>query len=360
MHGRSRTPLRDYPARRVALIKPSALGDVIHTLPVLTALRRRYPDARLTWVVNRAFEPLLAGHPDLDDTLAFDRGAGRAGWRTAAGAFARFARELRRRRFDLVLDLQGLLRSGLMALATGAARRVGLSTAREGAARFYTDVVDVPGGFGRLHAVDRNWLMAEALGAGGGPKEFRLPLGDEARAWAAEQLHTLPRPWLAVGAGSRWPTKRWPPGYFAELARRAQARFGGTAVLVGGGDEADLAAAVQAGLAGPALDLTGRTTLPRLAAVLAAADAVVANDTGPLHLAAALGRPVVAPYTCTKARRSGPYGVGGAVETAVWCAGSYLRRCGRMECMAELTPDRLWPPLAEVLQTWESRRPRPD
>lgn len=358
MFGRSLIRLRDYPARRVALVKPSALGDVVHALPVLSALRRRYPDAHITWVVNASYAPLLAGHPDLDDTLTFDRGAGRAGWRRAAGSFARFARELRRRRFDLVLDLQGLLRSGLMAFATGARRRVGLSTSREGAAAFYTDVVEVAGDRDRLHAVDRCWAMAEALGAGGAPREFRVPLAPEARAWAAERLHGLPRPWLAVGPGSRWPTKRWPPAHFAELVRRAQSRHGGTAVLVGGGEEADLAAAVRAGIVGPALDLSGRTTLPRLAAVLAAADVVVANDTGPLHLAAALGRPVVAPYTCTNVRRSGPYAVGGAVETTVWCAGSYRRRCGRMECMAELTPDRLWPKLAEVLQSWECRRPQ--
>ena len=83
---------------------------------------------------------------------------------------------------------------------------------------------------------------------------------------------------------------------------------------------------------------------------------MAANDTGPLHLAAALGRPVVAPYTCTKAARTGPYGPGGrAVESRVWCQGSYLKRCPRMECMAELTPDRLWPLLCEVLQSWESR-----
>ncbi len=109
-------------------------------------------------------------------------------------------------------------------------------------------------------------------------------------------------------------------------------------------------------LAGPALDLSGLTTLPQLSAVLARADVMVANDTGPLHLAAALGRPVVAPYTCTKVRLTGPYqSPATAVESRVWCQGSYLKRCPRLECMPELTPDRLWPVLREVLQSWESR-----
>jgi lipopolysaccharide heptosyltransferase I len=347
-----RVPLTAYPARRIALLKPSALGDIIHSLPVLTALRRRFPAAHITWVVSRSYEALLQGHPDLDATLPFDRSAARAGWLPGVLGYNRFLRRLRRQRFDLVIDLQGLLRSGLMAVASGAARRVGLSTAREGATLFYTDVVPVAD-FNAVHAVERYWLVAEALGAGDGPKTFRVPLADEARQWAAAQLRTCARPWLVVGPGSRWLTKRWPTACFADLARRAQEEFGGTVLLVGGSDETHLARAIAVELGGPWRDLTGRTTLPHLAALLAEADAVLANDTGPLHLAAALGRPVVAPYTCTSVRLNGPFGAAaGAVETRVACQGSYLKRCARMDCMAELTPDRLWPLLREILRQW--------
>jgi lipopolysaccharide heptosyltransferase I len=353
---RVRSPLRDYPARRIALLKPSALGDIIHSLPVLTALRRRYPEAHLTWVVNRGYEPLLHGHPDLDATLPFDRGAYRAGWLRGTAAYGRFLRRLRAEAFDLVIDLQGLFRSGFLAAASGAARRVGLSTAREGATWFYTDVVPVAD-FNAIHAVDRYWLVAEALGAGGGEKSFRVPVHEEAARWAEETLHGCPRPWLVLGVGSRWATKRWPPGHFAALARRAHEQIGGTVICIGAGDEVALSAATAALLAGPVRDLTGRTTLPQLAAVLARADAVLANDTGPLHLAAALGRPVVAPYTCTRVLLNGPYGgERGAVETRVSCQGSYLKRCGNMICMGELTPDRLWPALHGVLLAWQSNR----
>jgi lipopolysaccharide heptosyltransferase I len=356
MMGRSRPPLRDYTAGRVALLKPSALGDVIQSLPVLTALRRRFPAAHLTWVVNRAYADLLTDHPDLNDVLPFDRGATRGGPWAAAAAFVGLMAEMRRRRFDLVVDLQGLFRSGLLAAASGAPRRVGLGAAREGAAWFYTDVVPVSD-FHAYHAVDRYWLVAEALGAGAGPKLFRLPVADAHRPGARAALADRPRPWLALAVGSRWPTKRWPAEHFTVLVRRAQARFGGTAVFVGTPDEAALADVVAAGLAGPSVNLHGRTTLPQLAGVLAEADATLANDTGPLHLAAALGRPVVAPYTCTSVKLNGPYGAArGAVETTVWCQGSYVRRCARLECMAELTPDRLWPRLYEVLLTWELRR----
>src|SRR5207248_10506227 len=136
----------------------------------------------------------------------------------------------------------------------------------------------------------------------------------------------------------------------------AQAQFGGTAVLVGAREEMEISARVAAAVDGPVCDLTGRTTLPQLAAVLAEADAVLANDTGPLHLAIALGRPVVAPYTCTQVALTGPYGQAcRAVESRVWCAGSLRRRCRRLECMAELTPARLWPVLQEVLLSWHCR-----
>ena len=356
MSGRSLPPLHELDARRIVLLKPSSLGDIVHSLPVLTALRRRFPHAHIRWVVNQSFAELLRGHPDLDEVLTLDRGAARRGLWRGARSFSRLAEQIRRLRPDLVIDLQGLFRTGLLALASGAPRRVGLSSAREGTTWFYTDAVKVVDA-GALHAVDRLWLIAEALGAGGAPKEFRLAIRDDARAWALNQLADLPRPWLAVGAGSRWATKRWPPQHFSALARWAQERFGGTAVLVGAGDEKPLADAVAASLTGPVCNLAGRTTLPQLAAVLSQVDMMLANDTGPLHLAVALGRPAIAPYTCTKVRLTGPYRAeSGAVESRIWCQGSQLKRCGRMECMTELTPDRLWPRLEEVLKTWEIRR----
>jgi lipopolysaccharide heptosyltransferase I len=356
MFGSSRPPLQELTPRRIALLKPSALGDIVHSLPVLTALRRRFPHSHLTWIVNRAYAPLLAGHPHLDSVLPFERGAHRRGWLHALSAHASFIRELRGGRFDLVIDLQGLFRSGLMSVASGAARRVGLSTAREGAPWFYTDVIPTPA-LSDIHAVDRYWLVAQALGAGSEVLTFHVHLDPAACRWAEEQLRPLARPWIMLGPGSRWLTKRWLPQHFAELAQRIHRHFGGSICLVGGADEMDLAQAVRAHGARPALDVTGSTTLPQLAALLARSDLMLANDTGPLHLAAALGRPVVAPYTCTSVRRTGPYrfghALGGAVETRVWCQASYLKRCDRMECMAELTPDRLWPLVQEVLLTWQ-------
>jgi lipopolysaccharide heptosyltransferase I len=350
---RSRPPLTEIEANRIALIKPSALGDVIHALPFLNALRHRFPNARISWVINRSYQPLIEGHKALDETIPFDRGAMKGGWRKAARASLKLARELRRRQFDLVIDLQGLARSGLMTLTTGASRRVGLSTAREGAHLAYTDIVSIPDADTR-HAIDHYWCVSEALGVGDIPKRFDVPVRNESRAWAFEQLRDLPRPWLAFGVGARWLTKRWPPQHFAELARRAQEKLGGTAFFIGAPDEAPIAKQVIAELRGPWRDFVGTTTLQQLAGLLETADVMISNDSGPLHLAAALGRPCVAPYTCTQVRRHGPYGQTGGIETTVWCKGSYIRTCDRLECMTELTPDRLWPALAAILSSWAS------
>ena len=328
--------------RRVLILKPSALGDICHALPVLSALKEKWPAAAFTWVANRAFAPLLDGHPDLAEVLPFDRAA-LSDWRRAPVAAHRFAGELRRRRFDLVVDLQGLLRTGLMCAATGAPARVGLRQAREGARHLYTHTVDAPES---MHAVERNWRVAEYCGAAG-PKRFVLPEKPAHTAAARELIKHLPRPVVAVAAGARWLTKRWPAEHFATLLNRTAA----SAALVGAADDVDLHLRLSAKLTIPFADVTGKTPLPLLAALLRQVDAVLANDTGPLHLAAALGTPCVAPYTCTSPARHGPYtSPAGGVPTRVACAASYLRDCpNNLICFGELTPSRLEGPLRAAL-----------
>ncbi len=356
MRLKQRIALANFPAQRIALLKPSALGDIVHALPVLSALRHRYSDAHITWIVNRAYEPLLHGHPHLDATLPFDRGLFKKGLKQGAGRLFGFLRDLRRRRFDLLIDLQGLLRSGIIAWASGAERKVGMSTAREGASWFYTDMLPVTDLYS-VHAVDRYWSVAEAMDVGHLPKQFLLPVSERDRQWALGKLRLWPRPWMCVSLGTRWETKRWPVEHFAELASRALKKAGGSVILVGSRNETHLASAFvrtrllqETGSLDRICDLVGQTTLPQLVAVLNAADLMISNDSGPLHVAVALGKPVVAPYTCTSPVSTGPYGqMPGAIVTQVPCAASYLKRCRRMVCMQELTPDRLWPALERVL-----------
>jgi len=295
---------------------------------------------------------MLKGHPHLTDTLAFDRGAFRKGIGASMQYSLRFANALRKRRFDLVLDLQGLLRTGLMCASTGTPVRIGFANAREGSKHFYTRKIDVPDA-NRIHAVDRYWRMVEALGGEPGPKEFILPVDAGERALMERMLEPFPKPWVAVAVGAKWLTKRWPPGHFAALLNLGFREFGGTAVFLGSSEDVPISQDAARLLKGPSVDLTGKTSIPRLIAALATCDAMLANDTGPLHVAVALGKPVVVPYTCTKIALHGPYGqFANAVETGVACAGSYLKQCPHgMICMDELTPERMWPAYRKVLSS---------
>ncbi len=339
-----RSPLDQLNPRRICLIKPSALGDVIQALPVLAGLRKRWPDAHISWVVNRSFANLLEGHPDLNEIIEFPRHV--KGFRRFS-AMWRLARQLRKSRFDLVLDQQGLLRSGLMTWVTRASRRVGFAHAREGATLAYTDKIDTD--WKNISAVVKNWEMARALGCEGEPPTPLVPIRDEDRAWARRQIASLPRPLLAIHPGAQWQTKRWPPEHFAELASRAIKEFDAGIILVGGPGEGVICDRIREQIPS-ALSVAEQTTLKQLAAVLSESDVYLSGDSGPMHLAAAVGVPVIAVFTCTSPTRAGPYWPGHrVVATCVDCAESYIKKCPSMICMQELTPDRVWPALETAL-----------
>lgn len=344
------------PPRRVAVIKPSALGDIAHAVPVASALRQLFPAAHVSWVANRGYVPLLAGHPHLDAVIPFDRGSFSRGPLAAVNYSLAFANQLRRRRFDLVIDLQGLLRTGLMTAATAAPVRVGFANAREGSRHFYTHKIDVPDA-DRIHAIDRYWRVVEALGGGHLTKEFVLPVDAKELEAVDAELAPYPRPWVAVAPGARWLTKRWPVGAFADIGTRVHRQTGGTLVLVGAADDTGLSADLSSRVNGPVVDYTGKTGIAKMVAVLKRADAMLSNDTGPLHVAAALGVPCVAPYICTRPVLHGPYPAHGqpthGIAADAPCAGSYRRECPHQPpCVGMLSPDELWPALAEVLQSW--------
>ncbi len=343
-------PLADIAPRRICLIKPSALGDIVQTLPVLSMLRRRFPQSHIAWVVKPGLADILRGHPELDQVIELPAGKG---WRQVP-AFAALLRQLRRERFDLAIDMQGLFRSGLLTWATRAPRRLGYRHAREGAARAYTDTVDAR--YWEMPAIDHYQLFARQLGCQGEVPRAVLPITSEQHRDIAQQLAHLPRPLLAIHAGAQWETKRWPPESFAWLARQAWNQYGAGVVLLGGPGEKRLADQVAEQISGPLVNLAEATRLPELAAAAAAADVFLAGDTGPMHLAAAVGTRVVSVFTCTSPLRAGPRGDAHlVVATQVDCAASYLKKCPLMKCMLELTPQRVWPALAKQLEA-ESRR----
>ena len=323
----------DLPAepQRILIIKPSALGDIVHALPVLKLLRTRFPDAVIDWLVVPAFASLLDGHPLLNDVIRFDRKALAGWWKNweqAKSLFA-FARDLRRRQYDLVIDLQGLLRSGWMTWQTRAATRVGFGYAREFAPLAYTHRVPQP--TPERHAVERYLDTAEALGCGRGPVEFDFAVADADRA-AARQLVGGSERYAVLLPGTNWPTKRWPVEHFAALVRPLREERGLDVFVAGAADVAGLELPGAASVA-------GRTSLKQLVALLEGASVVVANDSGPMHIAAALGVPLVTPFGPTNPVRTGPYGrMETVIQLDLVCRPCYSRTCSHQSCMKWVTP----------------------
>jgi len=342
---------------RTLIIKPSSMGDVVQALPVLTALKEAHPSAHVSWLVGKPFAGILDGHPRLDEVIVFDR---RRFARftfsvTVAGEFLAFMKGLRQRRFTAVIDLQGLFRSGLLALATGAPARVGFRDARELAPLFYTEDVFVPRR--TVHAVDRYLTAARRLGLAEAKARDHLPVSAAARAAIRGRLAEAGlepgEPFVAVGPHARWATKQWPAERFAAVLDRLHRREGVRAVLVGSGDAAEAARTIARGLTQPPIDLVNRTTLKELAAVLAEARVMLTNDSGPMHVAAAVGTPVVAIFGPTSPARTGPYGPGHRILAGrAACSPCYRRQClydrgnAAMLCLTNITPEAVYDQLS--------------
>ena len=325
---------------RVLIIKPSAIGDVVHALPVLNLLRRRWPSAHASWLVTPACAGLIEGHPQLDEVIPFDRKRFGRAWRNpaAAAALAAFHRDLRRRRFDLVIDLQGLFRSGWLGFSTGSPVRVGTSTDREFGWAFHTHIAPV-GGRDR-HAVDRYLSLAEHLGLGTGPVEFVFATDDADRAAVAPLLPA--EPFAVLVPTTNWATKRWPAERLAGLVRPLRDRFGLASVVAGVPGSPVIAGAV---------DLSGKTTLRQLVAVIERASLVVAPDTGPMHVAAALNRPLVTMFGPTDPARTGPYGrPDSVVRLDIPCSPCLSRRCVHQTCLRSLQIEPVLAKAAEQLR----------
>jgi lipopolysaccharide heptosyltransferase I len=319
---------------RILIIKPSALGDVVHTLPLLHLLRRRFVTAKISWLIAPSWKALIEKHPDLDEVILFDR-KGLADLALGQDGMVRaieLSRELADRQFDLVIDVQGLLRSAALTWATHAPVRIGFGYAREGAWLAYTHRVGTL--HHQRHAVERYLDVAEALGCGRGPIAFNFGVSASDYTAVASLLEGLPR-FAVLLPGTNWATKRWPIEYFAQLAERIRNDLGLPIVVAGANDAIPLAAQIPFDL-----NLAGKTTLPQLVALLERASLVIANDSGPMHIAAALNRPLVTMFGPTNPVRTGPYRrPNTVVQLDIVCSPCYSRNCSHTSCMRWLTPD---------------------
>ncbi|MCK4658924.1 MAG: lipopolysaccharide heptosyltransferase II [Phycisphaerae bacterium] len=341
------------------MIKPSSLGDIVHALPVLHGLRRRFPQARIDWLVAKSCAGLLAGHPDIAELVIFDRRRfGRLGRSLEAGVeFHRFLRMLRRRGYDLAIDLQGLFRSGFLALASGAPVRIGFADARELSWVFYTHRISVPADV--VHAAEKNYAVAHLLGFSDVDMTFDLALGEAERCNGARMLQAAG---LADGArfaavlpGARWETKRWFPERFAEVVDELASEHHLTSVLMGGPDERRACESIAGRCRCQPINLAGRTGLRELAAILAQAAVVLCHDSAPMHLAAALGVPMVCILGPTNPARTGPYRTDATIlQAGLPCVPCYLRKLSHCrfnhECMHTISPTEVTGAIASILQ----------
>ncbi|MEM7629819.1 MAG: glycosyltransferase family 9 protein [Planctomycetota bacterium] len=291
---------------RILLVRPSALGDVCRTVPVLVSLRERYPSARIDWLVQDTFVDAIVHHPALDGVVAFPRAAlGRTSRRGNLLPSIRWMNEHLRPRggYDLVVDAQGLFRSGLFTWWTRAGRRIGDANARESAGVFYTERHAVAPD---LHTVDRMLRLLE-MGGIEPVRDMRLHADPRETAWVDEHLGNA---CAVLAPTSRWAAKQWPDERFTEVARELLGRgLAERVVLVGGpGERAQTRAlCALAKLDERVTDLIGETSIARLMAIVSRARLVVANDSATLHMGVGFDRPCVALYGPTDVDLVGPY-----------------------------------------------------
>ena len=338
---------------KILILKPSSLGDVVQALPVLRLLKRHLPASEVYWWIDTQLAPLLEGDPDLKGVVHFHRRRWAAPqyWPEIVDSI----RWMRQQKFDWVIDLQGLMRSGLFAWLANGKLTVGVDEPREGARGLYDIIVRRPSP--QTHAVD--WYL-EVLGPLGIPpsRDFvwlpdRPAVAEAIRGkWPVGEGR-----WIVLQPGARWVTKRWPVEQFGELVQRvAAARPDLRYVILGGGEDRPLGEQLQR-LAGPrCLDLTGQLSLLEMVEWIRVSELMVTNDTGPMHVAAALGKPVVGLFGPTDPRRTGPYGqVERVLQLDLPCVPCLNGRClyrnsRHMQCLRRLPAEvvaeavlrRLW------------------
>jgi len=312
----------------ILIVRLGALGDVVHAVPAAAALRRAFPAAGIDWLVDAKHRAIVDLVTAVDRAVPLESPS-LAGWTAAL-------RALRQTAYDVAIDLQGLMKSAVLARASGAARVVGFSIwhLREKSARpFYSDAHDAEGG----HVIRKNLRLLHALGVA--DDEIRFPLADAPSAALDALRRSIPpdRPFALINAGAAWPNKRWPAERFGELASFLRDACGLTPVVLWGPGEEELAVAVIAASANAAV-AAPPTNVADLVALARAAALVVSGDTGPLHIATAVGTPSVSLFGPTDPERNGPYAEHDVVVSRYdHCGCHYDRRCHETPwCLGEV------------------------
>jgi lipopolysaccharide heptosyltransferase II len=324
---------------KILILKPSSLGDVIHALPVLRLLKLHFRSAEIFWWIDSSLAPLIEGDPDLTGIVRFERK--RWGKPRHWTEMLQSIRWMRAQHFDLVIDLQCLLRSATFAWLANGKKLVGLDEIREGARGFYDNAA--PRASFHTHAVDWYLSVLPPLGVPVHKNFSWLP----ERTNIAEEIR---RKWpvnsariIALQPGARWLNKRWPVQHFAKVVHRLAQKFPEAHFAVlGGKDDAPLGETISQTVPEKVLNLCGKTSLPEMIEWVRRCDLLITNDTGPMHVAAAMNKPLIALFGPTEPRRTGPYGqIENVLRLNLPCSPCLSSRCAIEEtdkCLRDLSP----------------------
>jgi 3-deoxy-D-manno-octulosonic-acid transferase/heptosyltransferase-1 len=346
----------------ILIIKLSAIGDVVHTLPALNAIRRHYPQAHITWLVEEAAADLVLGHPALDEVLVSRRktwikGLKSRQWLSHLKALATFIETLRSRRYDILLDFQFSLKGAALIALTRADRKIGFGQGLEHQEHSYLVLNErIPAVSMEIHALERGLLMLNTLGIVSEPIEYRLPITPEHRRHASQLLSRseLPadQPFAAINPMAKWESKLWIQERFATVADALQKDYRIPVVFTGAVEDRPYIDAIISRMRTKVPNLAGQTSLLALAALLQKATVMVTTDTGPMHIAAAVETPCVALFGPTASWRTGPYGPGHRViQARQECQPCFKRRCPLAQtCMGAIGVEQVLGAVEEVIE----------
>ncbi|MBI5888718.1 MAG: glycosyltransferase family 9 protein [Deltaproteobacteria bacterium] len=329
---------------KVLIIKLSSIGDVVQTLPALYALRKGFEKkgvkARIDWLVEEASSAVISGNPLIDNVIIVKN----RGWKTHFIENIRTARMLASVRYDMVLDFQGLLKSGVWVWLSKGRRRIGFSNARE-LSHIFLNEKAAPYDPDR-HAVDRYLDLAVYAGGESGEAVFPLHISGQERKKAEGILKgggiSVRTPFFVIAARARWRTKHWNDDAFAGAAKAIIEKRGMHAVLIGGRADKDGLDGLKERIGKMAVNLAGQTTLKELAALEKMSRFVLTVDSGPMHIASAVGAKTVALFGPTAPWRTGPYGRQHIIiRKELKCSPCFKKRCSGARCMTEITAEEV-------------------
>ena len=337
----------------ILIVKLSAIGDVIHTLPSLTALRRLYPDAHITWVVEEAAADLVKNHPYLDAVLI----SRRKSWSKdiQKGKILKplfnmrsLINELRRRRYDLVIDFHGLFKSSIIVFFSRGKRKLGYDSLQELSGLFLNE--KIPEDMNK-HAVDRYLDFPRYLGVKIDNVEFILPQNNDAEVKVQLLMSKYKldgKKFIAINPVAYWKTKLWDNEKFAHLADLINNKLQMKVVFTG--SEKEAIEGITSRMTTEGINLGGQTSLLDLAYLYNKAQMVITTDSGPMHLASAVGTPVIALFGPTDPVRTGPYGKEHIIITAgLPCSPCFLKKCSTRKCMKDISPEQVFAAIEEKL-----------